>query len=102
MRYRKAAAGDFLDPATHPGYFQVPAARKKFNQLSRLIKKQVGLITIGESYCDYRRKVAWPFPLHEISVVAGGYYVAPLEVGFIDPVFVLQDMIFTRAAETAV
>lgn len=43
-----------------------------------------------------------PFPLHEVLVIASGDDVASTQVSFIDPIFVMQDMIFAATTEAAV
>jgi len=43
-----------------------------------------------------------PLAFHEILIVAGRDDVAPLEVGFVNPILVLQDVVFAATAKTAI
>lgn len=97
----EAAAGDFLAAAAAPGDVEVVTASGKFDELARAIEKRLGIGRASEVDSDHRRKVSRPFAFEEVVVVARGDDVAAHEVGFIDPVLVLQDLVFAAATETA-
>ncbi len=117
VRRGEAAASDFLYRAGEPRDDDVLAGSDEFDEVARAIEKFVvvgrarGPVRIAaRAVRSARRKVhrddgwemARPFAFHEVLIIASGDDVASANVGFVDPIFVVQDMIFATTTETAV
>src|SRR5256885_10402438 len=101
MRNSEAAAGHFFPLPAAPGNVQIISACRKFNQLPRAIKQRFRIVRSSEIDRDDRWKMSRPFPFQEIVVITGGDNMAPLDVGLIDPILVLQHLVQAAAAEAA-
>jgi len=98
----EAAASDFLFRAAAPGDFDILTARGEFDEVTAPRKESVGLVTLGESGGNDGGEITGPLTLEVILVVAGGDDVTAADVGAVDPIFVLQDVVFATATKAAI
>lgn len=113
----EAAASDFLDCAGEPCDYDVLAGRNEFDEITGTEVETLrrhdlaapGDISARRNACPTSKidgndgwEMAWPFPFHEILVVAGGDNVASAKISFINPILVVQDMVFAATTEAAI
>src|SRR5438105_626178 len=102
MRGGETAAGHFLYSPVQPGHFDVLPARAKLDEITRTIIERLPIIDTGKVHSNNAGKVPRPFAFHEIDIVASGNNMPAPDVGFIDPIFVLQNMVFPATPEAAI
>src|SRR5205814_4636702 len=101
-RSRKATASHFLGCMIIPGQSYVHAAGCKFDEMTRLVEEGVVIIEPSHVGRDNTGKVTGPFRRGEIVVITRGNDMNTLEIGFVDPLLVLEDVFGQAAAETAI
>ena len=98
----KAAAGDFLFCPAAPGDFDVLTAGGEFDEVTASGKENLRLFALGEGGGDDCGKIPGPFALEIILVVAGSDNVPAADVSAIDPILILQDVVFAPTTEAAI
>ena len=101
----EAAASDFLYRARKPCDHDVLPGCDEFDEVAGAVEKARAISARGtpcKVYGDDGREMAGPFAFHEILIVAGGDDMASSKVGFVDPIFVVQHVIFAAATEAAI
>src|SRR5947208_17160256 len=99
VRRGEAAASDFLYRTGRPCDDDVLAGGDKFDEVAGAVEQRTGRETSGKINRHDGWEMAGPFAFHEILIVASGDNMASAKVGFVNPIFVEQDMIFAATAE---
>src|SRR5262245_5701878 len=102
MRCGKAAAGDVLLRAARPRDGDVLSASFKLNEISRAAANRFRIVGPGKVYRDDSGKMSGPFALRKILVVARRDDVPAAQIGFVNPVFVKQNVVLAPATEAAI
>ena len=102
MRCGEAAASDFLYRTGQPCDDDVLAGGDKFDEVAGAVEQRTGRETSGKINRHDAREMAGPFAFHEILIVARRHNVASAKISFIDPIFVMQDVIFAATTKAAI
>lgn len=105
VRRGETAARDFLYCTRKPRNHNVLPGRNKFDEVAWTIKKRRSISARrapAKVHRNNSRKMSRPLAFHEILVIAGRDDVASAQIRFIDPIFVMQHMIFATTTKAAV
>src|SRR5262249_17583211 len=102
VRGGEAAARYFFSATAKPGDFEVLAAGGEFNHLAKPAEEGFRLIGAGKVDRNDGGEMAGPFTPEEILVVAGSDNMPAQEIGFVNPIFIEENLVFAAAAEAAV
>src|SRR5437763_3358162 len=101
-RRGEAAARDLLGRMVVPRQSYIYSARGKLNQVPRLVEEGMIFIEARHVDRDHTGEVTRPFRRGEVVVIARGNKVNALEISFVDPFLVLEDMLGQSAAKATV
>src|SRR6266481_4585550 len=101
----EAAPSNLLYRASQPCNDYVLAGCDEFDEIARPIEKRLTISTRGgpcKVHRNHAREMSRPLALHEVLIIARGDDMASAQVGFVDPIFVVQDVIFAATTKAAV
>ena len=85
-----------------PGQGDIYTSRSEFDEMAWLIEERVVFIEASHVGGHNTGKVTGPFRRSEVVVITRRNDVDTLEVGFVDPLLILEDVFRQSTAETAI